>query len=542
MAGYLPHLALLPKTMYSPHREGERKSISAPNSADPSFPSSPPTLERSNTETPRTFGFHGHSPKLSESFRTSKLPHSLTKATPPPRQNATPLPTYSSDSHSSLPQSQAPSSPSPALGRTGSIRPRSPFPFFKHGRGSTEPVDLKPKPKRNKLLKKGSISQPTFVMVSPNTARAERAAMEAGAAELGLQLADAVAKIETPAGGGPVRVLDADGISVAVASIDGDSGAEVDHQDCKQIKRWSRAPLLPEFDFSSTSSNSNPLFDSMIDEATTQDSESPAEPTKTTSVISDLRQAATRARNTTTRTLNDASKPTYRCSIHAQNGASHLAVERACYELVTEAGGRILDSYSFPGGFMFWIPQNVSAPIATCELPARGVKIELEKWREFPLPNFDGLKMNPTSRTFNEEWLAVHSEAAQVEAAERLSGQINKQKRVQTWNNALTAWEKSKGKHGQGTPKRHNTVKEPVMSSNGATEGTYRCLPASLETIRQCGHEESSAIENVSFTPRSAKHSHGNSEHRFTVVSDVPDSEDESGGEEWESVRSELDG
>lgn len=80
------------------------------------------------------------------------------------------------------------------------------------------------------------------------------------------------------------------------------------------------------------------------------------------------------------------------------------------------------------------------------------------------------------------------------------------------------------------------------MSSNGATEGTYRCLPASLETIRQCGHEESSAIENVSFTPRSAKHSHGNSEHRFTVVSDVPDSEDESGGEEWESVRSELDG
>jgi hypothetical protein len=540
MAGYLPHLALLPKTMYSPYREGERKSMSAPNSVDPSFSSSPPTLERSNTETPRSFGFHGHSPKPSASFRTSKLPHSLAKATPPPRQNATPLPTYSSDSHSSLPQSQAPSSPSPALDRTGSIRPRSPFPFFKYGRGFTEPANSKPK--RNKLVKKGSISQPTFVMVSPNTARAERVAMEAGAAELGLQLADAVAKMETSAGVGPVRVLGADGNSVAVASTDGDGGAEVDHQDCKQIKRWSRAPLLPEFDFSSTCSNSNPLFDSMIDEATTRDSEPTAEPIETTSVISDLRQAATQARTATTLTLKDASKPTYRCSIHAQNSASHLAVERACCELVTEAGGRILDSYSFPGGFMFWIPQNVSAPIATCELPARGVKIELARWREFPLPNFDGLKMNPPSRTFNEEWLAVHSEAAQVEAAERLSGQINTQKRVQTWNNALTAWEKSKGKHGQSTPKRHNTAKESFMSSKGATEGTHRCLPASLETIRRCGHEESSAIENVSFIPRSAKHSHGNSEHRFTVVSDVPDSEDESGGEEWESVRSELDG
>jgi hypothetical protein len=540
MAGYLPHLALLPKTMYSPYREGERKSISAPNSADPSFPSSPPTLERSNTETPRTFGFHGHSPKPSASFRTSKLPHSLTKATPPPRQNATPLPIYSSDSHSSLPQSQAPSSPSPALGRTGSIRPRSPFPFFRHGRGSTEPANSKPK--RNKLVKKGSISQPTFVMVSPNTARAERVAMEAGAAELGLQLADAVAGMEASVGVGRVRVLDADGVSVAVASTDGDGGIEADHQDCKQIKRWSRAPLLPEFDFSSTSSNSNPLFDSITDEATTQDLESPAEPIETTSVISDLRQAATQARTATTLTLKDASKPTYRCSIHAQNSASHLAVERACCELVTEAGGRILDSYSFPGGFMFWIPQNVSAPIATCELPARGVKIELEKWREFPLPNFDGLKMNPPSRTFNEEWLAVHSEAAQVEAAERLSGQINTQKRVQTWNNALTAWEKSKGKQGQGTPKRHTMMKESFMSSKGATEGTHRCLPASLETIRRCGHEESNAIENVSFTPRSAKPSHGNSEHRFTVVSDDPDSEDESGDEEWESVRSELDG
>jgi hypothetical protein len=382
-------------------------------------------------------------------------------------------------------------------------------------------------------------------MVNPHTARAERAAMEAGAAELGLQLGDAVAEME-------VRVLEADGPSTAAAWTDADKGTDmVDDEDSKPTKRWSRAPLLPEFDFSSASSNSNPLFDSMAEEAITQDSTPVNETAGTTGIVSDLRHAAAQAHNTTKLTSTGASRSTYRCSIHAPNSASHLAVERACCEIVTEAGGRVLDSYSFPGGFMFRLPSNVPAPIASCELPARGVRIELEEWSEFPLPNFDGLKMNPPSRTFNEEWLAVHSEAAQVEADERLRGESNAQKRVQTWNNTLTAWEKSKGKQGQGTPKRHNTVKESFMSSNGATEGSGRCLPAShrnttslvgsLGTIPRCGHGESGAVENVSFTPRSAKASQGNSEHRFTVVSEVPDSEDESGGEEWESVRSGLD-
>jgi hypothetical protein len=380
-------------------------------------------------------------------------------------------------------------------------------------------------------------------MVSPNTAKAERAVV---AAELGMQLADAVAEMETSAG-----VLDADGTSVAVASTDGYDEAEVDNEDRKQIKRWSRAPLLPDFDFSSTSSSSNPLFDSMTDEPITQDSGSPAEPTETTSVASDLRQAATQARTAKTLASTDASKPTYRCSIYARNSASHIAVERACCEIITEAGGHILDSFSFPGGFMFWIPPHVPEPIVTCELPARGVKIELGKWSEFPLPVFDGLKMHPPSTNFKDEWLVTHSEAAQVKAAERLRGESKTEKRVQTWNGALLAWEKSKGKQGQGMPKRRDTLKESSTSSKVATEERHRCLPASrdtgislvggLETVRRCGHEENASIENMSFTPRNAKHCRGNSEHHFTVVSDVA-SGDESGGEEWESVRSELDG
>lgn len=550
MAGYLSHLALLPKTTYSPYREGERKSTSAPNSGRPAFPSSPRTLERANTETPKSFGFHGHSPKPSASLGTSKLPHSLTKATPHPKDNATPLPVYSPSVCSSSPQIQALSSPSPVLGRTRTIRTRSPFPFSRHGRGSAEPTD--PKPKRNKLVKKGRISQPTFVMVSPETARAERAAMEAGAAELGLQLADVVAKMEDQAEIGSIERLEEDVTSCEVASTDAGDGTEVDNKDRKQIKRWSRAPLLPDFDFSFTSSNSNPLFDPITDEAIIQDSKSPHGSAESTSIVSDLRQAATQAHTATAITPTGASKVTYRCNIHAQNGASHLAVERACSEVITEAGGCMLDSYSFPGGFMFRIPSDVSEPITSCELPARGVKIELEKWSEFPLPNFDGLGMNPPSRTFKEEWLAVHSEAAQVEAAERLSGKSNTQKRVQTWNNALTAWEQSKGKQDLDTPRRHNTVKQPFMSGKGVTERSNRCLPASrenaislvgsLETMRRCGHEENGAIGNVSFTPRSTKHSQGNSEHRLTVVSDIPDSDEESGGEEWESVRSDLEG
>jgi hypothetical protein len=487
-----------------------------------------------NTETPKNFGFHGHSPKPSTSFRTSKLPHSLIKATPPPASITTPLPFYSPSVYSSSPQNQAPSSPSPALGRTGSIRSRSPFSFLTHGRASTEPADSKPKPKpklklrpkHNKLIKKANISEPTFVMVSPNTARAERAAMEAAAAELGLQLADAVAEIETSEEVGPIELLEPD----------------ANNKGYKQVKRWSRAPLLPDFDFSSTYSNSNPLFDSTAEEPITQDSKPQAESGETTTVVSDLRQAASQAHNAQRTTFAKASKPTYRCSIHAQNSASHLAVERACREIITEAGGHILGSYSFPGGFMFRIPPEIPSPIATCELPARGVKIELEKWSEFPLPNFDGLSLNPPSRTFNEEWLAVHSEAAQVKAAERLRVKGNAEKRVQTWTGALLAWEKANGKQGQGTPKRHSTVKGFFTGSKGATtENSHRCLSSSLETIR-CGHEGGGAMENVSVTPRSAKHSHGNSEHRFTVVSDIADSDDESGGEEWESVRSGLEG
>jgi hypothetical protein len=548
MAGYLPHLALLsPKTKYSPYREGERQSLSAPSSAKPTISSSP-TLERSNTDTPQTFnfhghspkpsaslntdtpknfGFHGHSPKPSTSFRTSKLPHSLIKATPP-TGNTTPLPFYSSSVYSSSPQNQAPPSPSPALGRTGSIRSRSPFSFLTHGRASTEPADskLRPKLKRKKLMKKASIAEPTFVMVSPDTARAERAAMEAAAAEIGFQLADAVAEMETSEGVGPIRVLETD----------------VDNGNCKQAKRWSRAPLLPDFDFSSTYSNSNPLFDSTTDEPIIEDSNSQAESGETTTVVSDLRQAASKTHTARTVTSTKTNNPIYRCSIHAQNSTSHLAVERACREIITEASGRILDSYSFPGGFMFRIPPGISEPIATCELPSRGVKIELEKWSEFPLPNFDGLSMNPPSRTFNEEWLAVHSEAAQVKAAERLRVKGNADKRVQTWTGALLAWEKANGKQGQGTPKRHSTVKGFLTGSKGATENSHRCLPSSLETVRRCGHEGSGTMENVSVTPRSAKHSHDNSENRFTVVSDIADSDDESGGEEWESVRSGLEG
>jgi len=124
-------------------------------------------------------------------------------------------------------------------------------------------------------------------------------------------------------------------------------------------------------------------------------------------------------------------------------------------------------------------------------------------------------------------------------------------KRVQTWNNALLARQKSKGKRSQDTLKKHIMVEESPTSGKVATGEPKRCLPASrenvislvgsLETIRRCGHEGSGSIENMSVTPRSVRHLRGNSDNRFTVVSDVADSDEDSGGEEWESMRSELD-
>lgn len=370
--------------------------------------------------------------------------------------------------------------------------------------------------------------------------------MEAGAAELGVQLAHAVAMLESPAELGPVKAFEENGESAERVSTDADD------EDCRQTKRWSRAPLLPDFDFSSASSDSNPLFDTMTDEPTTPASNLAKELAATTSVVSDLRQAATQAQTATTLISTDAGKCTYRCSIQAQNSASHLAVERACREIIKEAGGRILDLYSFPGGFLFWIPPDVPGPITTCELPARGVRIELEKWTEFPPPKFDGLRMNPPSPPFNDEWLVARSEAEQVGVIDSVRSQSKAERRVQTWNKSLLARQRSKRKQSQGTPTRQSTVKEPPTSSKGTTEELRRCLPASrenilsmvgsLETIRRCAHEESGATENVSVTPRSAGLLRGNSDHRFTIVSDIPDSDEESGSEEWESVRSELDG
>lgn len=370
--------------------------------------------------------------------------------------------------------------------------------------------------------------------------------MEAGAAELGVQLAHAVAVLESPAELGPVKAFEENGESAERVSTDADD------EDCRQTKRWSRAPLLPDFDFSSASSDSNPLFDTVTDEPLTPASNLAKELAATTSVVSDLRQAATQAQTATTLISTDAGKCTYRCSIQAQNSASHLAVERACREIIKEAGGRILDLYSFPGGFLFWIPPDVPRPITTCELPARGVRIELEKWIEFPSPKFDGLRMNPPSKNFNDEWLVAHSEAAQMEVTESLRSQSKAEKRVQTWSDSLLARQKSKGKQSQGTPTRQNTAKESPTSSKGTTEEVRRCLPArrenilslvgNLETVRRCAQEESGATENDSVTRRSAGHLRGNNDHRFTIVSDVPDSDEESGCEEWESVRSELDG
>lgn len=373
--------------------------------------------------------------------------------------------------------------------------------------------------------------------------------MEAEAAQLGLQMADAVAALEGPTG---VEMLEEDDPQITVASTDADDEAEVENEESKQTKRWSRAPLLPDFDFSSTSSDSNHLFDPMADEPVTQDSESPEKSRESTSVVADIRQAAAfKASTATTLTSTDASEQTYCCSIYAPNSGSHLDVERACCEIVTEAGGRILDSFSFPGGLLFWIPPEVPEPIASCELPARGVKIDLEKWTEFALPKFDGLRLNPPSLRFNDEWLVAHSEAPRGEVVRSVRGESKAEKRIQTWNNALLARQKSKRKQSQSTTKRH-MVEESPTSGRIATQELNRCLPASrengmslvgsLEKIRRCGHEDSGSIENMSITPRSARDLRGNSEHRFTVVSDVPDSDDESGSEEWESVQSELDG
>jgi hypothetical protein len=385
---------------------------------------------------------------------------------------------------------------------------------------------------------KKSLSQPTFEIVNPSRAIPNRIA-EVEAEQLGLQLAEAVAAIEQ--GSSNVRLARAsnDDARSSLDKLEDKERKEPDHPQSSdterpQTKRWSHAPLLPELDFGSFSSTSSQFFDPKTQEP-------PPKATINVSALSDIIYGSASEKYTS----KDPSKLTYRCDIQAQNGASFRSVEQACQKVVTNAGGRILNSYFYPGGFLYSLPTEIPEPITSCELPTLEAKIGVEGWTAFPAPGFNGLRMHPPDGRLGTERLVAMSE---MEEALK-SRQNNDLQRVDAWVHSegvattMGLVDEDSGKttvkgDEQGSGTTHKAVEIGVADATPSSRAT---LARSLETIRRRASEATRTIKGDSSPPKKDQSPGTCSDDRYTVVLDAPGSDSESGAEEWESVRSELD-
>jgi hypothetical protein len=424
-------------------------------------------------------------------------------------------------------------SPSPTPKCAPSARQKTKFPFF--GRSASTHI-ASSKPQRKRLVKK-SLSQPTFEIVNPSRARPNEIA-EVEAAQLGLQLAEAVAAIEQ--GSSNVKLARASDDD-ARSSLNKPEEKEKEEPDLPrssdaeqpQTKRWSHAPLLPELDFGSFSSTSSQFFDP-------KPHEPPSKATINVSALSDIRSGSASEKYTS----KDPSKLTYRCDIQAQHGASHRSVEQACQKVVTNAGGRILNSYFYPGGFLYSLPTEIPEPITSCELPTLEAKIGVEEWTAFPAPGFNGLRMHPP-----EGRLGTERPVAMSEMEEALkSRQNNDLERVDEWVHsegvAITMGlmdEDSRKKTVKGDKEGSGTTHKAVeIGVADATPLHKATLARSLETIRRRASEATRTITGDSSPPKKDQSPGNCSDNRYTVVLNASGSDSESGAEEWESVRSEL--
>jgi hypothetical protein len=90
----------------------------------------------------------------------------------------------------------------------------------------------------------------------------------------------------------------------------------------------------------------------------------------------------------------------------------------------------------------------------------------------------------------------------------------------------------------QGSGTTHKAVEIGVADATPIRKAT---LARSLKTIRRRASEATRTITGDSSPPKKDQSPGNISDNRYTVVLDGSGSDSESGAEEWESVRSELD-
>lgn len=244
--------------------------------------------------------------------------------------------------------------------------------------------------------------------------------------------------------------------------------------------------------------------------------------------------------------------------MHASDSASQLAIEHACQTLVRSAGGTILDSYFYPGGFLYALPPGIREPIETGEisLPAPGARITVENCRRFGEPRFDGLRMHPVGGGVG----GMAGEGLRRRSG-GLVGKLSKRRkmenlRVQEWvkQNEVAKGEVA-GKESEEVAGGEKESKDETVNGVCASIGKKQLLKSipenggiSLSSIKSFGKLRCHGSEEADLgsskpalaTPRSTQSFQGGNEKRFAIVAASSVSDEESGAEEWESVQSEL--
>lgn len=435
----------------------------------------------------------------------------------------------------STPSPTITTSPSPAPARALDTKRKSNFNIF--GR-STSARDTASKPKKHKKLVKKSISQPTFEILNPRKVKDDKS-LAVEAAQLGLQLEEAVAAIKQ----GSTNVALARAPSVVATSVPKSSIVKEEEPAEASIvteqwekKRWSNAPILPELGFGSSESESDHLFDP----------ETLKQRPKATISVSILVDKLTNFNNSHAAS-NNPSKLTYRCDIHAQDGASHSSVEKECQDLVKSAGGHLLNSYFCPGGFLYTLPLGTPEPITACGISLLEAKIGVEAWTAFSEPQFNGLRLHPPEGRLGGDRPARRS------TNEMLEGLKAREKNV---SRSVDAWVKSQGGAvRQGPPGGNSSTKVDHDPDKGSTthtvaeldDSTVTCTPPrkvtlvkSLELLRRVSGA-TRTVEDNSTSSKNAQSPGTKSENRFTVIVDTSESDSGSEAEEWESVLSKFE-
>ncbi|RMY59523.1 hypothetical protein D0863_11912 [Hortaea werneckii] len=128
------------------------------------------------------------------------------------------------------------------------------------------------------------------------------------------------------------------------------------------------------------------------------------------------------------------------CDIYAATSDDFRAALVECRQLVLEAGGKLLDDFTYLGGFLFQLPSDSASPLADADETAGGGRISIAEWTEpFPQPLFNGLKLTPYGGAGELLVLPVpphRSSAKQMKRAKVEQNGVAK-KRVSSWVSSL---------------------------------------------------------------------------------------------------------